>query len=263
MLVHRLLEPMEVQLLQLLTDVERLLSTVVVEAVQHQRHIVTDALPHRPTGSDVLLGVRRPGNRWHPGMELEGRIALCPALRGKLPVGLRRIQAALDLIATHRAGIGRHLVTEATEELVDGLAEVPTSEVPECLIHHPDEPVGQHFLRTPLRLLEHLPKLLAVEGVRADQHRLDDLPNGPGGIAPEAVATHTLVGADLHEAFRGVVLRNRVGVPFRIARDLRLVGKGLRCHIHNLHALRAPAPRDQAMRSARASLPGPLSVAER
>ena len=83
MFIHRLLKPIVVELLKFPADIECLFPTVVMVAVQHQRHIVADRLSHGGTRHDIHLGVGGPRNGWHPGVQLNRLVAALYAPLGE------------------------------------------------------------------------------------------------------------------------------------------------------------------------------------
>ena len=69
--------------------------------VEHQVDVRADRLAHRGAGLDVHLDVGRPGNRRHPGVQLDALVAARDQLLGEAAVFVRRGEAALELVAAH------------------------------------------------------------------------------------------------------------------------------------------------------------------
>ena len=63
-------------------------------------------------------------------MQLERLVAAFLARLGEIGIRLRSVKSAFDLIATHGAGISGDLVPIAAQQLVHGLIQVTSRQVP-------------------------------------------------------------------------------------------------------------------------------------
>ena len=224
-LVHRLLQPVEVQLLELAPDVQRLVPAVEVERVEHELDVWADGLAHGGARLHVHLRVRGPRDGRHPGMQLDGLVAAPDAGLRELPVLVGSAQAARLLVAAHRARVGGHLVPESAQELVDRLAEMVARQVPERQVGRPDVAVEQIAV-DPLGLLELRPDPLPVERVLAHQCWTDYALDEPR-VCAEEVPLRALVRDHREHGLDRLVLGPRMRVPVRVARYPRHIGEGL------------------------------------
>ena len=74
-------------------------------------------------------------------MQLEGRVAARLAGQGELGVGLGRVQTARQIVAAHRARVGRDAVAVAAEQLVDRLAQRAPGQIPQRGVDRAQHPV--------------------------------------------------------------------------------------------------------------------------
>ena len=231
---HGFLHPVVVELLQLATQIERLFPVVVVEGVEHKGHVGADGLAHGRAGGNVAFGIGCAGHGRLPGVQLEGRIASLHGPERKLGVGLRRVQPAGDIVAAHGAGVGRDLVTRCAQQFVDRQVGVLAGQIPECQVDGAEHLVGQLSQMQPLAFLEHLPEVLAIEGVLADEQRLDQTLDHIRAAA-ECIAGQPLVGDDGDHGLDRVVFRARVAMALGVANGVGAIVDFARDDVDDLH----------------------------
>jgi len=239
-LVHRLFHPEEVESLEAFGQLERLQPRVIVIRIEHQRHVRPEGFADGSAGSDVALGVGRAGNGRLPGMRLEGRVAALFAPQGEPGIGLGGVEAPLEVVADHRAGIRGHPVPGSAQQPLDGLAERLAGQVPQREVHPRQHAIGQRAQIQALPLDERLPDALAVKGVLPEQHRLHYVLDGALVDGSKVVATHAVVGRYREQRLDRVVLWAGVSVPLGVSYDARPVAKLLDRDVRDLHTHCSP-----------------------
>ena len=164
-----------------------------------------------------------PGIGRLPGVQLEGRVAARLARQGKAGVRLGRIEATFEVVADHRARVGRHFVARCAEQTVDWLPEHLAGQVPQGQVDGRQHAVRQGAQMQALALLERVPDTLAIKGVLADQHRRDDLLDGAGADATEVVSARAVIGGDGQQGLHRVLLLAR-GVRGHLSLERRWSG---------------------------------------
>ena len=202
--------------------------------VEHQLDVRADRVAHRAAGGDVALEIGAVGG--HPGVELVGLVALGDALHGEVGVILRGAEAAGDVVAAHRAGVGGDAGARAAEELVGGQAGQLAREVPQGAVDRREVAVEHRARVEALDLLELVPDRLAQERVHPDDHPLGGR-RRLGGAA-DVVAVEADAGADAGHRLRLGVRRGGVAVALVVATDVRLVLEAHRLHVGDRHAAR-------------------------
>ena len=221
--------------------IQRLLAAVKVERVEHQAHVGADGLGHRAAGGHVLPGVGCPGDRRHPGVQLERGVAALAALNRERGIVVGCGQPAGQFVAAHGAGVGWHLVTRGAQQPVHRLAQAAAGQIPQRQVDRAEHLVRERADMQPLPFLEPLPDPLAVERILAEQRRPNDLRNDLR-VGAEAVALGAIVGDDPEQALRGVVLGTGMGMALRVADDLRAIAEHLGGHVDNLHPASSSIP---------------------
>ena len=191
------------------------------------------ALPHGGAGGDVPLRVRRARHGRLPGVQLDGRVAARDQLQREVGVGLRRIEPARQVIAAHRAAIGRHLVAEGAQQLVHRLAQRASGQVPERQVHRFQRPVCQRGTEA-LAFIERLPDALAVEGVLACQQRPHQSVHD-AIVDTEAVAADASVRGDGEQGLPRFMHVRRMTVAIAVAALVAAVSKGLAQYVSDNH----------------------------
>jgi pectin methylesterase-like acyl-CoA thioesterase len=225
-LLHRLLEPGEAELLDLAPDVERVRTAVPVVAVEHEGDIRPDRLAHGRAGPHVHFRIRGEGHGWEPRVQLDPAVAAPDQLLGKTCEILGSGKATRLLIAGHRAGVGRDLLAEAADELVHRQAQFAPGPVPQRLLDDGERAVGELRRAAPLAVGERAPQPLAVEGILPDERLSHERVEHVGSHdlrRAERVAFGTVLGADAqHRKARcGLAVGERAGMPGRVAADAR------------------------------------------
>ena len=230
LLVKRLLQPDEIELLHDAADLDRLAQIVRADRVVDQREIGSDhgarLREQRDVGLAALVGV-----------ELVG---VDPDRPGG--IDMPQVPCAVHVAAGQVAG---NAVAHPADQGVHGQTGRLAGDVPEAVVEVAEPP---RLLVDPAgSLLEHLIEPLAVQGVFAHGHRPHQvdlvLVHGGGGHP----AGDALIGAHLHEAFARLRRRRDDRLPLRVDAGPVLDAMQAR-HLHELRNTPRPAPLRQLLR---------------
>ena len=67
-LVHRFFHPRIIELLEPLGQLQCLFAGVIVERIEHQRHVGTHSFAHGGAGGNIAFGIGRARDGWLPGV---------------------------------------------------------------------------------------------------------------------------------------------------------------------------------------------------
>ena len=245
MLIHRLFHPVVVELFQPLGQLEGLFAAVVVEGIEHQRHIGADSFAHGGAGLEVAL------NAWCAvigrlqGMQLVGGIAAhLDAPFGKAGIICGGGEAIFQIIAAHGAGIGGHFITCRADQLVDRQTHGAPGQIPEGEVNRGHMFVIERGQVEALALLDRVPNLLSIVGILADHKRLNRTFQRALGHRTKGVTIDAFVGMDCQHGLArfmfGSASGRGVAMPFRVAYGIGEVAEGLHGDVGNFHGLVPP-----------------------
>jgi hypothetical protein len=229
--VHRLFEPVEVELFQGPPDVQRVGPAVIVVAVQHEPDVGTDPVADGTARRDVALGVRP--ERWHPGVQLDRRVPFCNERRREVGVRLRGVQPPRQIVSAHRARVRGYGLPVPAQQLAHGEVQRAAGEVPQGVVDHRQVAIGKHVRVQSLVPAERLPEPFPIEELRTDEE---------GGcrahqrlVPAETVPGYSVVGPDHGQGLGRLVGRAGMTVALCVANDPCPVAKRDEIYLSNTH----------------------------